>query len=263
MLVAQLPSLGTVSASGALRSSQPLQTLRAVGFRTTGSGRKFLGNGFSQMPRSSSGTIQKLEEGSASWPRLFPRLVPTMGTGTARQEPRGPRAVFPEALPPSTPMLLRQLRKLSRAQRPSVPVSWGLGRTSTALAEGTEGLCVLLSCPQATPPWEPESAPLSGPRATPQELSRGLRVPVAGEPSPRLCVIPGPEARRQSPGQSWTPLWSRRQSRTVAPLGAHWLLGQARGCGRTEPRRPHWEAPARGRGRGTGLSPGCWPRGPE
>lgn len=163
-----------------------------------------------------------------SYPRLFPCLVPAVGTGTAHQEPQGPRAVFPEA-----PSSLHP--DAAEAAAETVPVSWGLGRTSTALAEGTEGLCFPssppprpLSCPQATPPREPESAPLSGPGATPQELSRGLRVPVAGKPSPRLRVRPGPEARRQSPGRSWTPLWSRRESRTVAPLGARWLLGQAR-----------------------------------
>lgn len=48
------------------REEGQLQTVSAVGFCTRVSRWKFLGNVFSQIPRSSSEAIQNLEEGSLS-----------------------------------------------------------------------------------------------------------------------------------------------------------------------------------------------------
>lgn len=100
-----------------------------------------------------------------SYPRLFPCLVPAVGTGTAHQEPQGPRAVFPEA-----PSSLHP--DAAEAAAETVPVSWGLGRTSTALAEGTEGLCFPSSPPPPPPPVMSPGHPAPGTRVGPIVRSR-------------------------------------------------------------------------------------------
>lgn len=157
----QLAGLSAVSVSG-------LGTLGAVSFCTTVSVRKFLGNVFSQIPRCSNGAIQKLEERSQSWPRLFPHLVPAVGTSTSRcgrqhglPGAAGPADCVPGGTRP-TSRRLGQLQKRPQAWQPPCSCLMGPGRASPWPGRGHRG--PLLPIVPPGPHFQVPGATLQEPR---------------------------------------------------------------------------------------------------
>lgn len=198
-LVTQLPSLSAVSASGALCSSEPHRSLTPADPQGSwllhrGPG-EFLGNGF---PRPQEAIVEpsrnwrKGQHPASSLPSSCPcagdRHRPPGATGPSGCVPvfpEAPSSLRPDAAEAAAETLPSAATLSPHLLGPGTPLPLAWPRAQRASFSHRPPRPPVMSPGSA--PWEPESAPLSGPRANPQDPSRGCWSPWVASPVPG-CV---------------------------------------------------------------------------